>query len=154
MHARLAIIRILAASLALCVLPVRADVYVIVHPASLVQEITVEQAAALALGRPSGLEDAGRIEFVDQSANEKVFHEFHYRVTGMSQVRLNRHWARQVFTGVARAPRRLGDDVTIMEAVLSNPSLIGYVSAPPPPRYQRLRVVLHLQGEMPGPGQP
>ena len=132
--------------LAACCLSIsaRGEIYVVVNAESPVPSLTEEQVSAIALGRPVELPGDYRLEFVDQSVSELVFHEFHFRVTSMSQLQLNSYWARRAFTGRGRKPRRLGGDNAIMQAVSADPSLLGYLSEAPPARERRLRVVLQL----------
>ncbi len=125
-------------------LPAWAGIYVIVHQDSPIRELSIDQVAAIALGRPVRFEEDVRPGFVDQSTTKRVFHEFHYRITSMSELQLNSHWARQVFTGRARRPRRLGDDEAVLHAVESDADLVGYLTEAPAAD-RRVRVVFTLE---------
>ena len=110
------------------------------------QELTTPEVAAVALGRRIDLPGNAQLRLVEQSTSRFIFHDFHYRVTGMSRVRLNSYWARQVFTGESEAPRRVQNDEAVIAAVQADPTLLGYVSALPPGQ-SRVRVVLRLEGD-------
>lgn len=133
---------------------VRAEILVIANVQSGVQSLDLEQVKAIALGRNVALPNDVRLQVVDQSTTRFIFHDFHRRVTGMSRIRLNSYWARQVFTGVAQAPRRLANDAAVVAAVAADASLLGYVSALSEAD-RDVRVVLRIEGDIvPGDGEP
>lgn len=125
--------------------PAHAELYVIVQADSPIESLTMEQLSAIALGRSVRLPGDVRAEFVDQSTSRRVFHAFHYGVNDMSELQLNSHWARIVFTGRGKRPRRLPDDQAVIQAVLQNPRLIGYLGAEPSQERSRVRVLLRLE---------
>lgn len=137
----------------LAAFPLRAEILVVVGVRSGIESLSREQVHAVALGRKVLLPGAVRLRIVDQSTTRFIFHDFHRQVTGMSRIRLNAYWARQVFTGAAKAPLRLEGDEAVIAAVSADPELLGYVSALPAGE-EGVRVVLRLESTRPSAAAP
>jgi ABC-type phosphate transport system substrate-binding protein len=65
---------------------------------------------------------------LDQEGLSAVRTEFYRQITGKDPTEMKIYWAEQIFSGRARAPQVLASDQNVIEAVLSNPDAIGYVS--------------------------
>ncbi len=130
--------------LSLTALPLRAEILVIVNAGSGIESMTPAQVSAIALGRNVTLPSGAQLRIVEQSTTRFIFHDFHRQITGMSRVQLNAYWARLIFSGTAKAPRRLDDDAAVIAAVSADPGLMGYVSEVPENAHT-IRVVLSVE---------
>ncbi len=122
----------------------RGEVLVIVHPENQVDAPTTQQLSDIFLGKERLTPDGRMVQPVDQSETTAAFHEFHYKVTGMSSSRLQAYWAKRIFTGRGQPPQRVDDDAAVLEMVTTDPTVIGYVSDKSEPSARKVRILLRI----------
>lgn len=123
---------------------VHAEVLVIVHPENEVEAPSAQQLSDIFLGRDRTTPDGHMVQPIDQSESTAAFHEFHYKVTGMSSSRLQAYWAKRIFTGRGQPPQRLDDDAAVLEMVTTDPTVIGYVSEKSEVAAGKVRILLRI----------
>ncbi|SNY46247.1 hypothetical protein SAMN06297280_1063 [Arsukibacterium tuosuense] len=116
----LAIVLLLAASGA--VMPVAADIAVIVNPAN-TTALTNDELTRLYTGRSSAL---AAVNIAESSPLRGQFDE---KGVGRSSAQLKAHWSKLVFTGKGTPPLELATEAAVIEHVAQNPNAIGYVDA-------------------------
>ncbi len=121
---KLCIIGGLFYSASLCAEPL----VVIVHPDNPNTSISKRALVDLYLGRyvafPNG-DIAQPFDLGKETNRRKVFYE---SLTGRSISQINAYWSRIRFTGRSKMPTQLESNDEVIQAVLSNPNAIGYVS--------------------------
>lgn len=103
------------------------DLVVIVNGASGVEQLNVDQAVNIFMGRsrslPSGLV-AFPIDIGDRSAERRAFYE---QLVGKDLADVDAYWARLVFSGQTSPPLRVPDARTAVQLVAGNRAAIAYV---------------------------
>ncbi|MDX1536597.1 phosphate ABC transporter substrate-binding protein [Arsukibacterium sp.] len=116
----LAIVLLLAASGT--VLPLNADIAVIVNPANAVT-VTPDELTRLYTGRSSAL---AAVNIAESSPLRGQFDE---KGVGRSSAQLKAHWSKLVFTGKGTPPLELATEAAVIDYVAQNPNAVGYVDA-------------------------
>jgi len=116
----LAIVLLLAASGS--VLPVAADIAVIVNPAN-TATLTTDELTRLYTGRSSAL------TAVNIAESSPLRGQFDEKGVGRSSAQLKAHWSKLVFTGKGTPPLELPSEAAVIEHVANNPGAVGYVDA-------------------------
>jgi len=103
-----------------------AEIAIIANPEFSAETATAEDIKRLFLGKTSSIagEDATP---VDQKNGSAVWTHFYKTVVGKSASQVRAYWSRLVFTGKGKPPKTLDGDAAVVNAVATNPSLIGYV---------------------------
>ena len=118
---------LLAATLALTLLPAWADVVVIVSPHNPIASLTVEQAGDIFLGRLATFPGGSEAVPIDQSEGMPARNAFYQKSIGKAPHQMKAYWARMIFTGRGQPPVESGDDAAIKRLVANNPNVIGYI---------------------------
>jgi len=107
---------------------VTAEIKVVGHPSLKDAALTKDVAAKLFLGKISKFPSGTRAIPIDQEPGEEARDEFYKKVTNKSPAQVKSYWSRLIFTGQALPNKRVLDDDEVMELIIANPNLVGYVS--------------------------
>lgn len=122
-------IRKYAAFLMLSLLPIKSfsEIYVVTGTRSNIASLTRSEAIALFLGYANVSSGKNSAVLVDlPSGNTRD--EFYEKLTGKSNVQINAHWSKLVFTGKAMPPNEAKNVTEAKETISSGFNVIGYVS--------------------------
>ena len=103
---------------------VQAEIVVVVHPESSIQQLTARQISDLYLGRTRGL-----ITIFEQPNDSKERENFFRSLNGMSLQQINAYWARLRFSGEVLPPVALANSRSVLDAVSRNRNALGYIGA-------------------------
>lgn len=101
-------------------------ILIVTHPSHKIQ-ISKEDLKYLYLGTKTMIE-GWRVLPLDQSSSSTVRADFYGLLLGKDSTEMKIYWAEQIFSGKARAPKEVLNDEDVIQSILSNPDLIGYVS--------------------------
>jgi ABC-type phosphate transport system substrate-binding protein len=104
-----------------------ADVVVVVSAKSSIKSLTAEQVTKIFLGKVVTFPDGKTALPIDQPEGNAVRDEFYTKVAHKSPSQLTAYWAKIIFTGDGRPPKRLADNLAVRKAIASNPNAIGYI---------------------------
>lgn len=121
----------------------RADVVVITHPDSPVQQMTPGQVSDLYLGRLRSLPDGNAVRLLELPRDCDLRARFFQLLNGMSLKQVNAYWARLQFSGQILPPPALPDGKTVLKEVRSGRATIGYLDASEAD--DTVRIVLRLK---------
>lgn len=108
----------------------RADIVVVVHPESPLQQLSQQEVSDLYLGRIRSIQGSERLLVLDQPRDSELRSRFFLALNGMSLRSVNAYWARLQFSGVSQPPLPLPDSQAVIKLVHHNRLAIGYVEAP------------------------
>ena len=103
------------------------EVYVVTGTRSNITSLTKPEAIALFLGYAninSGKNSAVLVDLPSGNTRD----EFYEKLTGKSNVQINAHWSKLVFTGKAMPPNEAKSVIQAKETISSGFNVIGYVS--------------------------
>lgn len=124
-------------------LPVRADLYVVVHAGNPVRSLSHKELVDLYMGR-SRVFPQGEPALPFDLSRDSVLRERFYRgLTGMSLAQVNSYWSRLMFTGQTLPPPALQSEAELLSTVRRNVNAIGYLGTEPVDR--GLKVVLVIR---------
>lgn len=106
-----------------------ADIIVIVHPDSPLQQMTPQEISNLYLGRQRSTPAGERLLILDQPRDSELRSRFFNRVNGMSLRSVDAYWARLQFSGDSQPPIPLPESAAIVATVRNNRLAIGYIDA-------------------------
>ncbi len=106
-----------------------AEVSVVVHPTTDMNNISQAQASNIFLGKTKTLPNGKLVIPIDQERASDVRNEFYRKLVNKNQNQLNAYWARQVFTGKSQPPNQVSNDNEVKLLVADNPSMIGYINS-------------------------
>jgi len=81
------------------------------------------------LGKAFALPDGTRLIPLERPKDDPIKAAFHEGVTGKSIGQLNAYWSRLIFTGKNAPPNEVDDDEEVIELILANQNLIGYIDS-------------------------
>jgi ABC-type phosphate transport system substrate-binding protein len=128
---RTALLTLLAAWAALLSPGARADVYVVVHAASLVRTLTSKQAVDIYMGRARSFPNGEPALPVDLPRDDAVRTSFYQLLVGMSPAQVNSYWSRLMFTGQTMPPHQVPSEAAVLDLVRRHPNAIGYLGREP-----------------------
>jgi len=104
----------------------RAELLVVGHLKSNIENLTAKQVQDIYLGRVRVLPNGKFALPIDQPSPLRA--EFYEKLTGRSVEQINAYWARIIFTGQASPPQQLPSDDVVMQTVRENEGAIGYIN--------------------------
>lgn len=104
-----------------------AELAVVVNIDSPANAISVEELTSLFLGKTRYLADGTKVVPLDQLEGTASRVEFYKKVVQKSESQLNSYWSRLIFAGKGRPPYSVADDAEVLEFILANRNMIGYV---------------------------
>lgn len=104
-----------------------ADIVLVTAADGPIVQISREEAEQLYLGRLSALRDGTPVRLLDLPAGE-IRDDFYLRLLGKNSIQTRAYWSRMVFTGRARPPREVADEIELRALMSRDPNLIGYLA--------------------------
>lgn len=129
LHQRLG--RWLTAALACCWLGLptlaQAEVVLILSTKSSVNELSLELAGEIFMGKRNTLPSGAKMQALDQAEGSVTRDNFYRLLAHRDSAQMTAYWARMIFTGKGQPPIESGDAASIKRFVAANPGLIGYI---------------------------
>lgn len=107
--------------------PARADLVVVAHPKSGIEQLTRDEVANIFLGRYRRLSSGVTAEPLDLPAASDARAVFYRQLVGKSLPEINAYWARLVFSGKTRPPEVAADADEALRLVMARPGVLAYV---------------------------
>jgi ABC-type phosphate transport system substrate-binding protein len=104
-----------------------AEVVVVVSSKSSVTSLTAEQTAKIFLGKVVTFPNGKAAFPIDQPEGSGIRDEFYSKVAHKNSSQLTAYWAKIIFTGDGRPPKRIAGDISVRKAIASDPNAIGYI---------------------------
>lgn len=120
---------VVAALIALSIIPCHAEIVVIAHPAAPVKSLSKEEVARIFLKKRKTFPNGDEVVPLAQPDFPEREDEFFFGITDKTRIQLNAYWARLMFTGKGRPPLNGKNDQQILQSVMQNPKFIGYIDA-------------------------
>lgn len=120
-------VTLLGLATCLCLLPVRAEVYIVTHKDG-PDHFNKAELIELFMGKSATLPNGQRALPLDHPENSPLREEFYYKLTGKSPAQVRAYWAKLSFTGKGTPPRMAPSGSDIRKMVANTPGAIGYVS--------------------------
>ncbi|WP_370980315.1 hypothetical protein [Agaribacterium sp. ZY112] len=106
-----------------------ADIFVITHPQSELNELSKKECIDIFMGRARRLPNGDKFEAIDQAKGSDIRNNFYTKLTGKSVSYINAYWARLFYTGRVQPPAdNFKNSQEIIKEVTENPSAIAYIS--------------------------
>ena len=101
-------------------------IVVVAHPDNM-EAITQEDLYRLYFGKLSTLQSGKRLVAIVNNGDEDQLKLFSSLLLQRSSQQLRSYWARQMFTGKGKPPRRVKSSAILKDLVAKNPEYIGYL---------------------------
>ncbi len=121
------ICKLLACGLAAIAASVRAELVVIVHPDSGLEQLSKSQVVNIFLGSHRRLPNGVAATPIDMDVNTPERTQFYRSLVNRDANQMAAYWSRLVFSGSATPPAQARDWQEVVRTVASNPEAIGYV---------------------------
>lgn len=118
---------LLACILAMTTAPLMAEVVVIVNEKNPNISISKTDLNRLFLGKVKTFSDGSRATILYQSVSNPSRSAFDLKFLGKNVGQMNSYWSRQMFSGNGVPPQELVSDLSVLEMVSKDKSLIGYI---------------------------
>jgi len=105
-----------------------ADLLVIVHPDN-TNKIDVKFVKNLYLGKETRFDNGDDAEPLMLDDNSELSEIFLKEIVNQKPVQFKRLWSKSLFTGKGTPPKVLTSDQEMMQLVMSNPSMVGYIDS-------------------------
>lgn len=106
-----------------------ADVVLIANQKLPADSIDKNLISNVYLGKAFALPDGTRLIPLERPKDLEIKEEFHSHITGKSLGQLNSYWSRLIFTGKNAPPNEVDEDEDVIELIVGNENLIGYVDS-------------------------
>lgn len=123
--------KLLPLALLACVLPARADFYVVVHASNPQRSLTQKEAVDLFMGRSRAFANGEFALIFDLPRDNPRRAAFYQALTGMSMAQVNSYWSRLMFSGQSTPPQALADEAAMAGMLRRNPGALGWLSREP-----------------------
>jgi ABC-type phosphate transport system substrate-binding protein len=107
--------------------PLMGQISVIAHP-DVAASVTVNEVSEIFGGTVRAWPSGAKIYVADQSESE-VGRAFYGAVLKRPTSVVRMHWIQLILSGQAVAPRRMNNDIAVMDFVRRTPGAVGYVRA-------------------------
>ena len=104
-----------------------ADILVVVSEKSSIQNLDKHEVKRIFLNKTRFFSNGQKVQVVESGATD-VKNTFYSRVTQKSKSQLRSYWAKQIFTGKGKPPRKLKKG-KLLSYLDQNPNAISYISA-------------------------
>jgi hypothetical protein len=111
----------------LLVMPVSAEVAVIVHPGNQ-QSLSDTDIKNLFSGKQKSFPDGNAAIVLSLPESDSHLSEFHNKALGKTDSQMKAYWSKVMFTGKGTPPKEVSHD-EMLKLVAENPSTIGIVDA-------------------------
>jgi len=115
-------------SVAIATTALMADISVVVNPNSGVDSLTQSQVKKIFMGKTKQFPNGSAVRPVDQNSGS-TYKEFYKKIAGKSPSKMNKYWVKLTFTGKAEAPKKVGSNSSVIDAVKENTKTIGYIDS-------------------------
>ena len=109
------------------VVPVQAEVVVIVAADSPITSLSKGQVAKIFLGKSRRFPDGSRAVPLNQSEGSLEREAFYQLVSDKSPTQIKAHWSKLIFTGRGQPPREAADSNAVKRLLANNGVNISYV---------------------------
>jgi len=106
-----------------------ADIAVIVNPSSGVDSLNASQVKKIFLAKTKKFPNGKKVVVVDQNSENPEYATFYKKIAGKSVAKMNKYWVKLTFTGKAEAPKKVGGNSAVINAVKNDSKVIGYVDS-------------------------
>ena len=106
-----------------------AEIAVVVHPSSSVQELSADEVSRLFLGKAKSFPGGAQAVPVNQDEGNPARTKFNDVVCKKNSSQYKAYWSQLVFTGKGTPPKDAGDDAAVKALVAANPNMIGYIDS-------------------------
>jgi len=126
--------------------PSYCDILIIINPNNPTTELTKEAVKNIFLGRLTRFPDSDlRVSPIEIKQDNPQKHRFYKIIANKSVNKINRYWARYLFTGKMSPPKKLLSNQEIIDEIMNNPSGVSYIDSKDVT--SSVKVVLTLQEE-------
>ena len=110
-------------------LPLFADVVVVVHKDNPITELSQLDVKRIFLGKSKSFSTGAKAIPIDQINTSKIRHEMYKKIIKKSTSQLKAYWSKLVFTGKGSPPLIVDSDLDVLHLVAANPNMIGYMDS-------------------------
>ncbi|AWI81985.1 MAG: hypothetical protein CVU19_13245 [Betaproteobacteria bacterium HGW-Betaproteobacteria-13] len=118
-----------------------AEIHLVAARGGQIENLTIDEAEQLYLGRKTTLSNGTPVKLVDLPAGT-ARDRLYLLLTGKNPIQTRAYWSRQVFTGRALPPREAESQQQARDWLATTPDAIGYL--PADVTDSRLRILLRL----------
>jgi ABC-type phosphate transport system substrate-binding protein len=104
-----------------------AEVVAVVSANSAVKELSMDDIAAIFLGKRARYPDGSTAIPLDQAEGSVGRNEFYARYAAMTPVEMKMHWSKLIFTGRGQPPQQVSDASALKAALAQQPNAISYL---------------------------
>ena len=104
-----------------------AEIVVITHPDSALEQLSRKEIIDLYMGRVKHLPSGEKASTFDLPMDSEHRKRFYKGLTGKTIPQINAYWARLIFSGRATPPQSVDSTKEVIDTVMSNSSAIGYI---------------------------
>lgn len=104
-----------------------AAVVIIAHPENQAA-LTETELQRIYTGRSNTLSNGSTITPLNLSDGNPLRNQFDEQALGRSSSQIKAYWSKLVFTGKGTPPKEVSSENDVIELVLQNPAMIGYVA--------------------------
>lgn len=90
-------------------------------------EITVKQIRKIFLGKLKRLPDGNAIIPIELTGDLNIRTLFNEKIIKKSNKKVKIYWAKKLFTGKGRPPKRYKTSKEVVDLIMKNKSMIGYI---------------------------
>ena len=120
-----------------------ADIVVIAHPDSTLQQLSRKEIIDLYMGRVRHLPSGEKASTLDLPMDSEHRKQFYKDLTGKTIPQINAYWARLIFTGRATPPQSVDSTKEVIDTVMNNSSTIGYIDKSE--LVETVKVIAHVE---------
>ncbi len=106
-----------------------ADIAVVVNKSNSVGSLDASQVKKIFMAKTKKLPNGSGVVLIDQETQNPAYATFYKKIAGKSPSKMSKYWVKLTFTGKAEAPKKVGGDSNVIDAIKSNPKAIGYVDS-------------------------
>lgn len=106
-----------------------ADLVVIGNKDILINNLSVEQIAAIYLGKSVTLSTGEKLVPIDQNSNSAIYRQFYQQMTNMDPASVSSYWAKMIFSNSSAEPPEVDSDLVAIADVENHSKAIAYVES-------------------------
>ncbi|WP_415897893.1 hypothetical protein [Neptuniibacter sp. QD57_21] len=120
-----------------------ADMIVICHPDSEVEQLSRKQVIDLYMGRVQHFPNGNKASTLDLPSDSDQRAKFYKGLTGKSLSQINAYWARLIFAGRATPPQAVQSSQEVIDTIMKDTTAIGYIRKSE--LVDSVRVIAHVE---------
>ena len=125
----------------------RAEIVLVANSASSIDTLSYTEVSRVYTGLHIVMPNGARIEPYDHPVNSKLRKQFYTQLLNKSVAQMNSYWARLLFSGRAKPPKRLFDSSEIGDILKNNPNAIVYIDGVSAKELINVKIVYSLTEE-------